>query len=182
MTDFKNTEFSITGNGTTVMVMENQQPRIFTEQDADIIKKFFQVIEERYPKAFKALREEYGHLPNFKYRAVRRFIKCNWGKDDEILDIDEQGRFNFEHVWCPLRGGDCPWEDTICHPIDATNLSEREIEIVKLYAEGYSTKEIALQLDISVKTVESHKDNIFNKLNVNKITQVVTYAHKRKLV
>jgi DNA-binding NarL/FixJ family response regulator len=58
-------------------------------------------------------------------------------------------------------------------------LSEREIEILKLYAEGKSTREISEKLFISVKTVGTHKQHIFDKLNLNSNADLVKYALKR---
>lgn len=51
-------------------------------------------------------------------------------------------------------------------------LSEREIEVTELSAWGLSKKEVAEQLFISERTVESHLRNIYDKLNVNKITEL----------
>jgi DNA-binding NarL/FixJ family response regulator len=58
-------------------------------------------------------------------------------------------------------------------------LSEREIEILKLYAEGKTTREISEKLFISVKTVGTHKQHIFNKLDLNSNADIVKYALKR---
>lgn len=182
MTDYNNIEFAITGDGSTVMMMEGKKPHILTEDDSEVIKCFFNQIKNKYPKAFAALEEEYCFRPNYKFLAVRRFIKCNWGNDDEIKDVDINGNFNFEHVRCPMRGGDCIWENTICHPVDATDLTTREREVVKLIAKGFSLKEVAEQLTISIRTVETHRGNVFEKLGINKLTQIVDYAHRHNLL
>ena len=55
-------------------------------------------------------------------------------------------------------------------------LSERETEILRLVAWGYSNKEIAAQLTISVKTVETHKANAMQKLNLKSRIAIVRYA------
>jgi DNA-binding NarL/FixJ family response regulator len=56
------------------------------------------------------------------------------------------------------------------------NLSEREEEVLRLIAWGYSNKEIAAKLDISVKTVEAHKSNSMRKLDLRSRIDVVRYA------
>jgi two-component system response regulator NreC len=61
-------------------------------------------------------------------------------------------------------------------------LSEREKEIVTWVAKGYSNKEIADQLVISVKTVESHKSNIMEKLGLRTRPDLVKYAVKKGLM
>jgi two-component system nitrate/nitrite response regulator NarL len=61
-------------------------------------------------------------------------------------------------------------------------LTEREIEIVKKINEGYSYKEIAKQLYVSINTVKNHVKNIFRKLEVDNKVQVVTKALEYKLI
>jgi DNA-binding NarL/FixJ family response regulator len=56
------------------------------------------------------------------------------------------------------------------------NVSEREEEVLKMVAWGYSNKEIAAKLDISVKTVEAHKANSMKKLDLGSRIDVVRYA------
>lgn len=54
--------------------------------------------------------------------------------------------------------------------------SEREIEVLRQIAWGYSNKEIACKLDISVKTVEAHKANAMRKLEMRSRIDIVRYA------
>jgi two-component system response regulator NreC len=54
--------------------------------------------------------------------------------------------------------------------------SDRESEVLRLIASGYSNKEIASQLDLSVKTVEAHKSNAMRKLGLNGRIDIVKYA------
>lgn len=58
----------------------------------------------------------------------------------------------------------------------AHNLSERETEILRLIARGYSNKEVAARLEISVKTVEAHKANAMRKLDITGRIDLVRYA------
>ncbi|MBD2847659.1 response regulator transcription factor [Paenibacillus sp. IB182496] len=67
-------------------------------------------------------------------------------------------------------------------PEAAGPLSEREKEIVALVAKGYSNKEVADQLVISVKTVESHKANIMEKLGLKTRPDLVKYAMEKGLL
>lgn len=62
------------------------------------------------------------------------------------------------------------------------DLSAREREILKLLAEGYSNKEIADMLVISVKTVETHRANIMRKHNFKNITELVLYAVRNHII
>jgi DNA-binding NarL/FixJ family response regulator len=56
------------------------------------------------------------------------------------------------------------------------NLSDREIEIIKLIIDGKSSSEIAEILFISEETVKTHRKNIFKKLNVHHVTELMTFA------
>jgi DNA-binding NarL/FixJ family response regulator len=56
-------------------------------------------------------------------------------------------------------------------------LSERELQIVKLIKEGFSSKEISSQLNISLKTVEVHRHNILKKLSLKNSAALVNYIN-----
>jgi DNA-binding NarL/FixJ family response regulator len=60
-------------------------------------------------------------------------------------------------------------------------LSERERQILQLLAEGNSTKEIAYKLHISIKTVESHRQNIMNKLDIHSLAGLTKFAVREGL-
>jgi DNA-binding NarL/FixJ family response regulator len=61
-------------------------------------------------------------------------------------------------------------------------LSPREREVLKLLAEGFSVKEIAARLNLSVKTVDVHKTNLMKKIDVHDRTELVKYAIQKKLI
>ena len=58
----------------------------------------------------------------------------------------------------------------------ASNLTDREAEVLRLIASGYGNKEIAARLDLSTKTVEAHKANAMRKLDLNGRIEIVKYA------
>jgi DNA-binding NarL/FixJ family response regulator len=58
-------------------------------------------------------------------------------------------------------------------------LSAREVDVLKLLSQGYSNKEIAVELGISQQTVKNHVTSILHKLGVEDRTQAVLYAMKR---
>jgi DNA-binding NarL/FixJ family response regulator len=60
-------------------------------------------------------------------------------------------------------------------------LTEREREVLQLMTEGKSTKQIALELHISVKTVETHRRQIMNKLDIYSIAELTKYAIRKGL-
>ena len=61
-------------------------------------------------------------------------------------------------------------------------LTEREREVLKLVAEGLSTKEIASRLDISGRTVETHRANLMRKLDVHSIARLTQLAIREGLL
>lgn len=61
-------------------------------------------------------------------------------------------------------------------------LTIREEEILKLIAEGFSNKEIGSRLFISHRTVDTHRTNLMNKLNVSNIAGLISYAIKSGLI
>ena len=62
-----------------------------------------------------------------------------------------------------------------------TILSAREREVLQLLAEGKSTKQIANSLYVSIKTVETHRNQIMNKLGIHSIAELTKYALKEGL-
>jgi DNA-binding NarL/FixJ family response regulator len=61
-------------------------------------------------------------------------------------------------------------------------LTAREREIVQLIAEGKTSKEVAVALEISVKTAETHRANIMRKLEIHSISELVRYAIKNRII
>jgi DNA-binding NarL/FixJ family response regulator len=57
-----------------------------------------------------------------------------------------------------------------------TSLSSREREVLQLISEGKSTKDIAFTLDISPKTVETHRRQIMQKLKLTNVAELTRYA------
>lgn len=73
-----------------------------------------------------------------------------------------------------------------CHVSDRSGngsvyLTQRERQVLQLLAEGKTTKEIALSLYVSRKTIETHKRKIMNKLNINSIAELTKYAIRHGL-
>ncbi len=66
--------------------------------------------------------------------------------------------------------------------VDEDPLTPRELEVVKLVAEAYTSEQIAQELVISVKTVERHRSNIMEKLGMRDRVQLTRYAMRRGLI
>jgi DNA-binding NarL/FixJ family response regulator len=61
-------------------------------------------------------------------------------------------------------------------------LTPRQRQILQLVAEGNSTKDIARQLDLSVKTVESHRGELMDRLDIHDVTGLVRFAIRHGLI
>jgi len=61
-------------------------------------------------------------------------------------------------------------------------LTAREREVVQLLVEGKSTKEVAVMLNLSVKTAETHRSNIMRKLGLHCLSELVLYAVRNGII
>jgi DNA-binding NarL/FixJ family response regulator len=66
--------------------------------------------------------------------------------------------------------------------LSENGLTEREIAIVRLLAQGNGNKEVAFKLNVSTRTVESHRNNIMRKKKFNSLSDLVRFAVRSKLV
>ena len=62
---------------------------------------------------------------------------------------------------------------------ESEQLSQRELDVIKLAAKGLTNKDIATKLHLSYRTVEGHMRDIFNKLGVGSRTEAVLYGLKK---
>ena len=61
-------------------------------------------------------------------------------------------------------------------------LTDREKEVLQLLAEGRSNKEVAVLLDVGLSTIETHRANLMQKLNLHSSAEIVLYAVRKRLV
>lgn len=66
--------------------------------------------------------------------------------------------------------------------VSQLELSKRELEILGLLAEGHSNQEIAAKLFVSLSTVKTHNQNLFEKLDVKRRTQAVEKAKRLSII
>ncbi len=63
-----------------------------------------------------------------------------------------------------------------------SDLTERELEVLKLYAEGKTTREISEALFVSIKTVGTHRQHIMEKLEIKTTVEMIKYALKKGII
>lgn len=61
-------------------------------------------------------------------------------------------------------------------------LTGREKEVLQLLAEGRSNKEVAALLDVGASTIETHRANLMQKLNLHSTAEIVLYAVRKRLI
>jgi DNA-binding NarL/FixJ family response regulator len=66
--------------------------------------------------------------------------------------------------------------------VDRLKLTRREIEIIQSIARGLASHQIATQLNVSAHTIETHRKNIFRKLNISNVAELVHFAHENYLI
>jgi DNA-binding NarL/FixJ family response regulator len=109
------------------------------------------------------------------------YVTKNSSKDEmikAIIEVSNGKKYICEEVKNILAQKELE-EETL--PADMNKLSRREIEIVNLIKEGLSSKEIALRLDISLKTVEVHRYNILKKLKLKNTAALVNFINVQGL-
>jgi len=67
-------------------------------------------------------------------------------------------------------------------PKKAGELTSRETEVLQLIAEGFSNKQIGSELGISIKTVEKHRQQVMNKLNIHDVAGLTRYAISKGMI
>lgn len=72
--------------------------------------------------------------------------------------------------------------DDLSQNANLESLSSRQVEILKLWGESYTNQEIADRFFISVRTVESHKNHIMQKLNLKSTVDMVKFAIKNNII
>ena len=109
------------------------------------------------------------------------YLLKNCGQDELLLAIQNvfSGKKHFSsEVTMSLLQPDEPEQQAE----NLADLTEREIEILKLIAEGLSNKEIGEELFISHRTVDTHRTNLMKKLEVHNIAGLIRFAIKSGLV
>lgn len=155
----------------------------FDETKAEVISMLIDRMMECYPDAYNALAKFYEksalNVHYYRYLIARRFCKCNFSNLD-TTDIDCGSSFKFEKVSCPLRG-ECPFEGVVCMPKFNSQLSKKELDVMKLVFEGMSNEEIAERLYLSPFTVKNHVKSVYYKLGIHEKSEFIHYANKNKL-
>jgi len=145
------------------MYRDDREPiKELSQKDTDTIAEILERSKDFYPEQYEALGKVYAkssvNKPLYDFLMARRIINCCFGENDRMPDVDEFGNYNFEMVHCPLIA-ECKYFKIICQPTYKSDLTERELEVMKMYFNNVSTDDIAERLFISIHTVNNHRRN-----------------------
>lgn len=116
---------------------------------------------------------------NVLNKGVHGFILKECSADEIINAVHSSARG--EKFFCG-RVVDSILEKKLPQNCEPLVLTDREIEVIRLIAEGYTTQQIAGHLSRSVHTINTHRKNILKKLGLKKPSELIMYAVKKGLV
>ncbi len=157
------------------------------------------VIKEHHPDIEIVILTDYGNVDVIKsliYHGVSGYLQKSCGVDELIKAIYNAGQgdeyfsksvtdliiqsFRKKDLEEDKRESSLGLEETVASKI--TMLSPREIEILKLIAEGKKVVEIAKELQIAISTIHAHRKNIMVKMGFKNEMEVLKFALKEKLI
>jgi DNA-binding NarL/FixJ family response regulator len=106
---------------------------------------------------------------------IRNIILKTAGEDEIVTAVEHtlQGKKYLCRDVMEMLIGQTEWKRD---PAEISSLTVSEIEIVKLIADGLTTKEIALRKNVSFHTIMTHRKNIFRKARVNNASELIMFA------
>lgn len=138
-------------------------------------------IAKLYPRTsviILSMHQEAGMIKSLMNLGAKGYLLKSSSKDELISAIrkvaDGQSYFSTDVTLSLLSSGSGNQQNEI--------LTDRETEILRLIAEGFSNKEIGSKLFISHRTVDTHRTNLMKKLDVNNIAGLISYAIRNGIV
>lgn len=143
-------------------------------------------IKKNYPDTrviILSMHEESGMIKNLMAMGASGYLLKSCSQEEllgAISTVDQGQPYFSAGVTLSLLNGQTTQAPPSGTP--AEMLTERETEVMKLIAEGFSNKEIGEKLFISHRTVDTHRTNLMKKLNTTNIAGVISYAIKNHFV
>ena len=142
-----------------------------TDTEYGIVTTMYGLIKAKYPKTFRALSSLYSDRLNI----TKRFIACNLMNDDVVaFDLNDL-TINVEDVKCPLRGGFCKWEGIICRCTNQFDISEDDIELVKMLKKGCEYTNIAHHFRVSVDAIKKRISRLKKRTGASSRIELINY-------
>jgi DNA-binding NarL/FixJ family response regulator len=173
-----------TSNGDeAVQIVKNLKPDIVLMDVNMAPVNGFDATKEitRFSPASRVIAVSMHTMPAYAKRMMQLgamgYVTKNSSKDEminAIIEVSQGKKYICDEVKNILAHKELEDGDSLA---DMNDLSRREIDIIKLIKEGMSSKEIALQLDISLKTVEVHRYNVLKKLKLKNTAALVNFIN-----
>lgn len=161
----------------SIVIMDINLPGINGIEATQLIRKF--------SPASKILGVSLHTQPTYARKMIQKgamgYVTKNSSREEmfrAIIEVQGGKRYICEEIKNILSDQVLSGED---QALGLNSLSQREIEIINFIKKGFSSKEIAETLDISVKTVEVHRYNILKKLNLKNAAALVNYINNSQL-
>jgi DNA-binding NarL/FixJ family response regulator len=168
---------------------------LLKSETTDLLITDYSLIDYESPEDFKSIMENFENLPILILtnqitigeleKLMKSGIKNISLKTDEkndLLSSIEMTMRHKKHFSEQILEMIIGINETKSTPPEASNLTYSEKEIIKLIADGYTTKEIALKRHISTHTVMTHRKNIFRKLEINNVSELIRFAVRKSLI
>ncbi len=170
----------IPGSDVDVLLLDLDMPKMNGLQCAEAVQK-------QFPDVFIAIltmHQEKSLIQKFIEFGVKGYFLKTIPKDELIYAIKTIAKGG-EHFPSDVTRA-LVQKETIEPMVNQSpllaELTEREIEIIKSVAKGFSNKEIAEILFISPRTVDTHRTNIMRKLDMHNVVELVRFAFHNKLI
>lgn len=162
-----------------VIILDLQMPVLDGVETAKILRNEYEnikiiVLSSHYSKAF---------ILNMTEVGAAAYLAKNTSPDEfatTIKKVYENGFHYNKEVWTIIQKNLSKREKLTASFVET--LTKRELEILQLLCEQYTSTEIAEKLFISKRTVEGHRNNLLGKLNCRNIAGLVVYAIQNQLV
>jgi DNA-binding NarL/FixJ family response regulator len=168
---------AIKSKNSQLIFLDIEMPELNGEQTIEILQELYPEI----PCCMLSMIDEKAVVEKFIQKGARGFMH----KDSTFEELREavqsilQGKIFYSKETLKALSG-IKRVSSSFKPIEV--LSERESEILGLLCDGLSPKEIAERLFVSPRTVDTHKNNIMQKFEVNTVSKLISVALKNKIV
>ncbi len=159
----------------TVFVSNFLAPKTQKQRDRIKISMLFRMLDTKKNYTWRLMQ-----YPKISYeKQLPRYIFCQISDIAHLLNQPKCTMYILDNNKKENTLYYCDDEKIELKPVHVQkNLSERELDVLRLLSKGLISKEIAEVLKISKNTVENHKQNIFSKTTTKNLAELITYAHK----
>lgn len=180
---------AVTGEEAIEKVAQNNYDMVLMDQQlpgmmgSEVVSRIIEIKPETRILAVSNY-DEFAYITDMLKSGAKGYVLKNIGPDElfkAIETIMEGKNYYANDVAIKLINVNSIQQ--ISSPVEKFNgLSTREMEILKMIAAEMTNEEIATKLNVAKRTVDSHRQNLLNKLNVKNTAGLINYVHKHRLI